>query len=84
MAGSKRRVNIAGERGSGEARASFAEQFSGTASKEEETALFREATRGVRPLEHDRHVAPAAKPAPQARFTRADAPATVKVGFARP
>lgn len=72
MAGPKRRVNIAGERSPGEAHASFAEQFSGIASKEEETALFREATRGVRPLEHDRHVAAGRKPAPAARFTRAD------------
>jgi DNA-nicking Smr family endonuclease len=70
--GPKRRVNIAGEGSPGEAHASFAEQFPGTASKEQETALFREATRGVRPLEHDRRVAPAAKPAPLARFTRAD------------
>lgn len=72
MAGPKRRVNIAGERSPGEAHASFAEQFSGIASEEEETALFREATRGVRPLEHDRHVAPARKPSAAARFTRAD------------
>jgi DNA-nicking Smr family endonuclease len=72
MAGSKRRVNITGERGSGEARASTAEHFAENDSADEETALFREATRGVRPLEHDRHVAPAPKPAPLARFTRAD------------
>ena len=72
MAGPKRRVNIAGERGSGEARASFADHLAGTSATEEETALFREATRGVRPLEHDRHTTPAAKPAPLARFTRAD------------
>ena len=73
MAGPKRRVNIAGERAPGEARASFAEHLAGTASSlEKETALFREATRGVRPLEHDRHVGSAAKPAPLARFTRAD------------
>ena len=71
MAGPKRRVNIAGERSPGEAHASFAEQFSGIASREEDTALFREATRGVRPLEHDRRVAPSRKPAPAARFTRA-------------
>ena len=71
MAGPKRRVNIAGERSPGEAHASFAEQFSGIDSRAEETALFREATRGVRPLEHDRHVAPSRKPAPAARFKRA-------------
>ncbi|MGH8218038.1 MAG: Smr/MutS family protein [Steroidobacteraceae bacterium] len=72
MAGSKRRVNIAGERSRGEARASFEEHVSGKASAQER-ALFREATRGVRPLEHDRHVASGAKPpAPLARFTRAD------------
>ena len=72
MAGPKRRVNIAGERGSGEARANTEEHFAEHDSAEEETALFREATRGVRPLEHDRHVTGAAKPAPLARFTRAD------------
>jgi DNA-nicking Smr family endonuclease len=71
MAGAKRRVNIAGERASGEARASFAEHLPAVAPSQEETALFREATRDVRRLEHDRHVSRAAKPAPRARFTRA-------------
>ena len=83
MAGPKRRVNIAGERSPGEAHASFAEQFSGGASDEEETALFREATRDVRPLEHSRHVAAAGKvrkPTPAARFTRAGRTASLDEG----
>ena len=74
MAGPKRRVNIAGERSPGEAHASFAVQFSAIPAAED-TALFREATRDVRPLGHERHVTPAGKvrkPPPTARFTRAD------------
>ncbi|MGH8260957.1 MAG: Smr/MutS family protein [Steroidobacteraceae bacterium] len=66
MAGPKRRDNIAGERPS-------REEASGTAAPaDSEAALFREATLGVRPLEHDHPAPSAAKPPPRARFTRAD------------
>ncbi|HEY6454081.1 MAG TPA: Smr/MutS family protein [Steroidobacteraceae bacterium] len=42
-------------------------------SDEDETALFREATRGVKPLSHAARVTVAApKPHPRARFARAD------------
>ncbi|GEM_PF-243744 len=41
------------------------------AERDAETVLFREATRGVRPLEHNLHTACGAKPPPRARFTRA-------------
>jgi len=39
---------------------------------QDDRALFREATRGVKPLVHDRHVASAVRPKPAARFARAD------------
>ncbi len=42
------------------------------AAREDESALFREATRDVRPLAHDHVPAPRAKPPARARFTRAD------------
>jgi DNA-nicking Smr family endonuclease len=38
----------------------------------EDRALFHEATRGVKQLVHDRHVSTEPRPAPRARFTRAD------------
>lgn len=42
-------------------------------SEEDETALFREATRGVKPLAHAARVAgDAPKPRPRARFARAE------------
>ncbi|HTX24986.1 MAG TPA: Smr/MutS family protein [Steroidobacteraceae bacterium] len=64
MAGAKRRVNIAGDSPLREAPAH--------PPREDDAALFREATRDVRPLAHDRQLTPRAKPPPQARFTRAD------------
>lgn len=66
MADPKRRVNIAGAGPSGEAR-SRPDEIAGA-----DAALFREATRDVRPLEHGRHVGAGSKPPPRARFTRAD------------
>ena len=39
---------------------------------DEDAALFREATRDVKPLAHDREVLPARRPSARARFTRAD------------
>lgn len=83
MAGPKRRVNIAGERSPGEAHASFADPFTRTASAAQDAALFREATRGVRPLEHDRHVSPVRKPAPAARFARAGRTAILEESLSR-
>ena len=42
-------------------------------SDDDETALFREATRGVKPLSHAARVAgDPPKPRPRARFARAD------------
>lgn len=64
MASAKRRANIAGERPSREAEAPSAQ--------EEDKALFREATRDVRPLRHGPPLPPRSKPPPRARFTRAD------------
>lgn len=66
MAGAKRRANIAGERPLREARAR-------TPEEEADAALFREATRDVRPLGEKPLPPPQAKPPPpRARFTRAD------------
>jgi DNA-nicking Smr family endonuclease len=66
MVGTKRRANIAGRRPSREAAARFPVDAA-------EAALFREATRDVRPLADDRRLpAPRAKPPARARFTRAD------------
>jgi DNA-nicking Smr family endonuclease len=64
MSGAKRRVNIAVESPSREAQTG--------PDEEDDAALFREATRDVRPLAHDRHPLPQGKPLPRARFTRAD------------
>jgi DNA-nicking Smr family endonuclease len=44
----------------------------------EDTELFREAVRDVKPLGHDRHVAPPQRRAPRARFTRADRQAVLE------
>ncbi len=65
MAASKRRVNIAGERPSREARPRLAIEA-------QDAALFREATRGVRPLADDRVPAPRTRRPARARFARAD------------
>jgi DNA-nicking Smr family endonuclease len=70
MTGAKRRANIAGERPSREAQAHPRREH--LQADEDDAALFREATRDVRPLAHDRQVVPRAKPAPRAHFTRAD------------
>jgi len=67
MAGAKRRVNIAGASALREAA-----RRAGEDAAAEDTALFREATRDVRPLAHDRHPLESAKPPARARFTRAD------------
>ncbi|HTW37058.1 MAG TPA: Smr/MutS family protein [Steroidobacteraceae bacterium] len=69
MSGAKRRANIAGGSPSREAdvRPRAREE-----QDEDEAALFRAATRDVRPLAHDRHTVPQMKPPPRARFTRAD------------
>ncbi len=64
MASAKRRANIAGGSPSREAE--------GEPALEEDKALFREATRDVRPLRHDSPLPPRSKPPPRARFTRAD------------
>jgi DNA-nicking Smr family endonuclease len=64
MSGAKRRVNIAGE--------SPAREAERRSEVEDDAALFREATRDVRPLAHDRQPLPQVKPPPRARFTRAD------------
>jgi DNA-nicking Smr family endonuclease len=69
MSGAKRRANITGESPSREAQVR-PERAQG--EQEDDAALFREATRGVRPLAHDRHPVPQVKPPPRARFTRAD------------
>ena len=65
MVGTKRRANIAGRRPSREATARFPVDAA-------DAALFREATRDVRPLGDDRLPVPRAKPPARARFTRAD------------
>jgi DNA-nicking Smr family endonuclease len=48
----------------------------------EDRALFREATRGVKQLVHDRHVSSEPRPAPRARFTRADRRAILEESLA--
>jgi DNA-nicking Smr family endonuclease len=70
MTGAKRRVNIAGESPSREAQAQPGRERPN--DEQDDVTLFREATRDVRPLAHDRHLVPRAKPAPRAHFTRAD------------
>jgi DNA-nicking Smr family endonuclease len=70
MAGSRRRANIAVESPSREARSAPASAAAPTPA--DEAALFREATRDVRPLAHDAAAPPSAKPTPHARFARAD------------
>ena len=82
MSGAKRRVNIAGERPSREARAHSqparpAAQPSELAARapepDEDATLFREAIRDVRPLAPaERAPIPKAKPPPRAQFTRAE------------
>jgi len=64
MSGTKRRVNITGATPGREAAA--------PETDEEEIALFRQATRDVRPLVHDREQVPSSRPSPRARFSRAD------------
>ena len=41
-------------------------------SEAEESKLFREAVGEVKPVAHDRHVAPKRRPSPRARFARED------------
>ncbi len=76
MASTKRRDNIAGGSPSGEAEAPGAPRGHPPDAREraqdEDAALFREATRDVRPLVHDRPPPMRAKPPPRARFARAD------------
>ena len=48
----------------------------------EDRALFREATRGVKQLVHDRHVSSEPRPSPRARFTRADRRAILEESLA--
>ena len=50
---------------------------------QEDLALFREATRGVKPLAQDRQVPLAPRPPPEARFTRADRSAILKESLTR-
>jgi DNA-nicking Smr family endonuclease len=77
MVGTKRRANIAGERPSREA-------ASRPAVDADEAALFREATRGVRPLANDRSPPPRGKPPARARFTRADRTAILEESLEAP
>lgn len=79
MAGAKRRVNIAGASALREAA-----RRAGEDAAAEDTALFREATRDVRPLAHDRHPLESAKPPARARFTRADRLAILQESLAAP
>ncbi|HTT01899.1 MAG TPA: Smr/MutS family protein [Steroidobacteraceae bacterium] len=70
MSGGKRRANITGAKPGREA-APGRETVAAEAD-DADIALFRQATRDVRPLVHDREQPPAVRPSARARFSRAD------------